>query len=338
MTSQDHDTTTIVGDGEHRYATVPGFGQLPDGYDYVDVAGIATDSADRAYVFNRGEKPLIVFDHEGNFIRSWGEGLFARPHGIYIDADDHMFLTDDADHTVRKFTLDGDLLMTLGTSGRASDTGVIDCDYRTIQQPAGPFNFPTNVVTAPDGEIYVTDGYGNCRVHRFSADGELIQSWGEAGDAPGQFQLPHGIFIDHRERIHVADRENSRVQIFSRDGELIEQWTDMVRPMNVYIDDNDHVFVAEVGNQVGLFPWMREPADSVGARLTIRDSSGNVIAQWGGGHDPYSPVDFYAPHDIWVDARGSIYVGEVAWAAGGKDGKVTAECPRLRKFVRVDQS
>jgi len=338
MTTQRDTNIPIVGEGNFQYRPVPAFGQVVGGYDYVDVAGVATDSQDRVYIFNRGDKPLIVFDADGNFIRSWGDGKFARPHGIYIDPDDHMFLTDDTGHTVQKFTLDGELLMTLGTRNQPSDTGVTDIDYRTLKQPAGPFHYPTNVAIAPDGEIYVSDGYGNCRVHRFTPDGQLIQSWGDPGADPGEFHLPHGVFIDSRERLYISDRENNRVQIFTRDGQFINQWDHVIRPTNVYVDADDHVFVAEVGNQVGLFPWMTPPPDSTGARLTVMDLDGNILARWGGSHDPYSPADFYAPHDIWLDSRGSIYVGEVTWAAGGHKGDVTAECPRLRKFLRVIES
>ncbi|MAE61245.1 MAG: hypothetical protein CMJ49_07795 [Planctomycetaceae bacterium] len=338
MTTQHDASAPIVGEGRFQYRPVPGFGALPGGYDYVDAAGVATDSQDRVYIFNRGDRPLIVFDADGNFIRSWGEGMFARPHGIYIDANDHMFITDDAGHTVRKFTLDGELLFTLGTRDQPSDTGVTDMDYRTIKQPAGPFNFPTNVVTAPDGEFYVTDGYGNCRVHRFAADGKLIQSWGSPGDGPGQFHLPHGLFIDSRDRLYVCDRENCRIQIFSRDGQFINEWTHVVRPTNLYIDSDDNVFVAEVGNQAGLCSWMTVPPDSTGAHLAIMDLDDHVHTRWGGGQDPYAPADFYAPHDIWLDSRGAIYVGEVTWAAGGSRGEVTADCPRVRKYVRVSAS
>ena len=228
--------------------------------------------------------------------------------------------------------------MTLGKRDQASNTGVTDFNYRTLKQPAGPFHYPTNVVTCPDGEIYVSDGYGNCRIHRFRPNGKLIQSWGDPGDGPGEFYLPHGLFIDSHDRLYVCDRENNRIQIFTRDGQFLDQWTDVIRPTNVYIDADDHVFVAEVGNQVGLFPWMTPVPNGTGARLTVMDIDGHVLTRWGGGHDPYSPADFYASHDIWVDSRNSIYIGEVTWAAGGHRGEVTAACPRLRKYVRVTTS
>ena len=158
-----------------------------------------------------------------------------------------FYLTDDLDHTVRKFTTDGKLLQTLGTSGQPSDTGIVGIDYRTIRRPGPPFHRPTNVALAADGSVLVTDGYGNCRVHHFAPDGRLLSSWGEPGDGPGQFHLPHGIAVDRDGRIYVADRENSRIQIFSPQGKFLSQWTDVARPMQVFIDKHDNVFVAEVG-------------------------------------------------------------------------------------------
>src|SRR5262249_26447339 len=146
-----------------------------------EVAGVATDSQDRVYVFNRGDHPLMVFNRDGTFVKSWGEGLFKRPHGIIIGPDDSVYCTDDFDHTVRKFTPDGRLLMTLGTSGQPSDTGATSVDFRTILRAGPPFHYPANVALSPEGNIFVSDGYGNARIHKFSSDGRLLSSWGEPG-------------------------------------------------------------------------------------------------------------------------------------------------------------
>src|ERR1039458_6902175 len=156
-----------AGGGKFRYRAVPGWGQLPPGHDFGDlrdVVGIASDSKRRAYVFNRGKIPIIIFDHEGRFIGSWGEKQFVRPHGIYIGSDDSIYCTGDVDQTVRKFSTDGRLLMQLGVSGKASDTGAIPFDWRSIKRAGPPFNMPTNVAVAPDGTLLVSDGYGNARV------------------------------------------------------------------------------------------------------------------------------------------------------------------------------
>ena len=324
----------IVGSGNHRYEPIPGWEQLPSGWSFYEAVGVACDSRDRVYVFNRGEHPMIVFDSDGQFLNAWGEGQFARPHGIWISEDDTLYLSDDMDHTVKMYSTDGELLWQMGTSGQSSDTGIDGMDYRSIQQPGGPFNMPTNVSIAADGSLFVSDGYGNCRIHKFTPTGELLMSWGEPGDGPGQFNLPHGIFVDKNDRVLVADRENDRIQIFSTEGEFITQWRDIVRPCNIFVDDNKSVFVTEVGKRAGMFPWQEREPDPIGGRVSIFDGDGNLLSRWGGGLNPGTPGDFYAPHDIWVDSHGSIYVGEVTMSAGGKHGHVPADTPTFHKFAR----
>lgn len=314
------------------YEPLPGWSSLPEGWSFVEVVGMGADSRGRLFVFNRGEHPMVVLDADGRFLNAWGEGQFVRPHGIFIGPDDTLYLTDDRDHTIRQYTPDGRLLRTLGTSGRASETGIQGNDYRTITRPAEPFNLPTNLALAPSGEMYVTDGYGNCRVHRFSGDGKLLHSWGEAGTGPGQFNLPHGIAVDRKGRVIVADRENSRLQFFSLDGEFLAEWTDVVRPCEVFAAPDGRLFVAELGRRAGLFPWMEPDPAAIGGRVSIFDPDGTLLARWGGGENPLAADDFFAPHDIWVDSRGDLYVGEVVWSAGGRAGLVSPECPCLRKY------
>lgn len=319
------------------YQPVPQWERLPQGWSFIEAVGVAIDSRDRLFVFNRGEHPVIVFSSDGRFLVSWGEGKFVRPHGICIGPDDSVYLTDDQDHIVRKYTPDGELLLTLGLPGKASQTGVYGGefpDYRAVQTSAGPFNLPTNLALGPHGELYVADGYGNARVHKFSPTGELLTSWGQPGDGPGQFNVPHGIGVDVLGRVIVADRENSRLQFFSPDGEYLEEWTDVVRPCDLFIDDDGLIYVAELGRRAGLFPFMSADPDAVGGRVSIFNSRGELQGRWGGGLDPMSPDDFFAPHDICVDSSGSIYVGEVTWSAGGKRGLVPPDCPTLRKFAR----
>lgn len=328
----------MLGRPPFTYQPAPRGPRLPAGWSFLEAVGVAVDSRDRLFVFNRGEHPVIVFDAAGEFLASWGEGQFVRPHGICIGPDDCVYLTDDQDHTVRKFTPEGKLLLTLGVPGRGSDTGVRGGefpDYRAITASAGPFNLPTNVALGSAGELYVADGYGNARVHKFSAAGELLVSWGQPGTGPGQFQVPHGVGVDVLGRVVVADRENSRLQFFSPNGEFLEEWTDVIRPCNVFIDSDGFVYVAELGRRAGLFPFMPAEPNAIGGRVSIFNPAGELQARWGGGLDPMSPLDFFAPHDICVDSSGSIYVGEVTWSAGGKRGLVSPDCPTLRKFVRT---
>ena len=297
-----------------------------------EAVGVAVDSQDRLFVFNRGgQQPVMIFDRTGNFIQMWGADQFVRPHGIFVGPDDHVYLTDDQDHSVRKFSPDGELLMTLGTRGQASDSGVENSDYRTIKRAAPPFNLPTNLAVSPDGAMYVSDGYGNCCVHKFSADGELLLSWGEAGDGPGQFQIPHGIGVDRSGMVVVADRENSRLQWFKPNGTFVEQWTDVARPCDVVFDDDDNVYVAELGWHAGT-PDPRP--DETGGRVSIFSREGSLLGRWGSGKDPYAAGDFIAPHDICLDSRGDLYVGEVTISAAAARGLVNEDCPSLQKFVK----
>ena len=308
--------------------------KLPAGWSWSEATAVAIDSKDRVYVFNRGAHPVIVFDRDGTFLNAWGEGLFTRPHGITIGPDDSIYLTDDMGHTVRKFTTDGRLLMTLGTQGKPSDTGATSVDYRTIRRAAGPFHYPTNLAIAANGDLYITDGYGNARVHRFSADGKLRQSWGEPGAGPGQFHVPHGIAIGPDGVVWVADRENCRIQRFSPDGDFLDEWTDLARPSQLCIA-NQTVCVAELGFRAGKWPGTQPPTpDATGGRVSIFDPHGELLARWGGGENPCARGDFFAPHDICLDSHGDIYVAEVTWSAGGKRGLISADCHSLQKFIR----
>jgi DNA-binding beta-propeller fold protein YncE len=321
---------------EFGYEADERWAKVPPGRGWTEVAGVATDSRDRVYVFNRGEHPVMVFDRDGTFLTSWGEGLFARPHGIVIGPDDAVYCTDDLGHSVRKFTPDGLLLLPLAGSGTPSDTGATSMDYRTILQAGPPFHYPTNVALSPEGELYVSDGYGNARVHKFSADGRLLFSWGEPGDGPGRFRLPHGIAVDRHETVFVADRENSRIQLFTADGTYLSEWTDVARPCHVFLDGAGNVYVAELGFRAGMWPGTTAPADAPGGRVSIFDRHGNLQARWGSGRSPCAPGDFFAPHGICVDSRGDIYVGEVVMSAGGSRGLVSTTCHTLQKFTRKE--
>jgi DNA-binding beta-propeller fold protein YncE len=333
-----HDPTAEirVGAGAFTYQVESGWGALPAGWSFVEVAGVATDAEDRVFVFNRGEHPVVVFDREGRFLAAWGEGMFRRPHGIAVGPDGAVYCTDDVGQVVRKLTPEGDLLATFGTPDAPSDTGCAGNDFQTIIRSGGPFNYPTNVAFAPSGEIYVADGYGNARVHRFTAEGRLVGSWGEPGSGPGEFRIPHGIAVDSRGTVYVADRENSRLQLFSPEGELLGEWSDIARPCQVFIGEGDTVYVAELGYRAGMWPGTEPPsADATGGRVSVFDPAGTFLARWGGGDRPMAPGDFCAPHDLCVDRRGDLYVGEVTVSAGVSRGLVTPDCHCLQKFVRM---
>jgi DNA-binding beta-propeller fold protein YncE len=272
-----------------EYEVVEGWGKLPAGWVYTQVAGVAVDSRDRVLILCRGEHPIIVFSREGEFIESWGEGIFANVHGAYVDAEDSFYCVDNGDHTVRKFAKNGELLFTLGTEDKPAPLGK-------------PFNKPTDLAQAPNGDLYVSDGYGNSSVHRFTSDGKLIQSWGEPGTGPGQFNLPHGVWVDGK-RVYVADRQNNRVQIFSPEGEYVEEWGNLLRPCDIYFDKRGRVYIAELTH-----------------RVSILNKRGEVLARIGGERS-FAPGQFVAPHCVWKDSHGALYIGEVL------------EGQRIQKFV-----
>jgi DNA-binding beta-propeller fold protein YncE len=219
----------IVGSGKHTYRVNEDWAHPPADIE-IRACAVAVDSRDRVYCFNRNSQhPVVVFDRDGNFLKSWGAGMFSFPHAIRIDEHDFVWLTDEYHGQFYKFTTDGELLHTIGVKGQRSDTGVPADDFsssawKKVTHGGGPFNLPTDIAFAPSGEFFISDGYGNARVHKFAADGRYLFSWGEPGTALGQFNLPHGVWVDRRGRILVADRENDRVQVFDQQGKLLEVW------------------------------------------------------------------------------------------------------------------
>jgi hypothetical protein len=317
-----------------QYDVVTGWEQLPATFTHLDVVGVDVDSRDRVFVFTRAQPRVIVYAPDGTFLESWGEGFFTeRTHGITIAPDDTVYCVDEGAQVVYHFSSKGELLQTIGTVGVASDTGY---DGRTLEsiRGGGPFNRPTNVAIGPNGDLYVTDGYGNARVHRFSKDGKLIQSWGESGTGPGQFYLVHGICIDSESRVLVADRENDRIQIFDLDGGYREEWTDVQRPTNVCAGSDGLFYVSELWRPVGHKSFTSGVTEvDLPGRVSVLDRTGVVVARWG-GPDRCEPGNFVAPHDISVGSRGDLYVAEVTNTFGVRPGLVPADCHTFQKFVR----
>ncbi len=279
----------VVGSGPFTYEVDEEWARLPQGWE-MTAAAVAGDSHDRVYVFDRGDHPVMVFDRDGAFLYSWGEGLIRMAHAIHVDAHDNVWLVDSHGGQVMKFTTEGKPLMTIGVRGYRSDTGVDPNDFRSdthlrVTHPGGPFNIPAGVAVAPSGDVFVADGYANCRVHRFSPQGELITSWGTPGAAPGQFNLPHGVSIDRHGRVLVSDRENDRVQLFTQDGEFLSVWpAPLVGPALVHLDRSDVAYVPE--HNGGFF-----------SVLTLE---GERLARWGSEANR-------ACHGVWVDSRGDVY-------------------------------
>ena len=203
------------------------------------ISQVAADSEGSVVVLQRAPPLLIVFDREGRFVRSFGDDLVRDGHGIHIDRDDRVFVVDRDAHQVLIFAVDGTLLGRLGE--------------RDTPRFGAPFNHPTGCAVAEDGEIYVSDGYGNTLVHRFSSEGRLLQSWGERGSGPGAFSTPHAIWIDRADRVLVADRENDRVQIFDRDGRFLGAWNDIYHPMDIFENEAGQIFVTDQVPRLNMF-------------------------------------------------------------------------------------
>jgi DNA-binding beta-propeller fold protein YncE len=200
------------------YRLVPDFLSLPTGWNFQEVPGVALNSRGHVFVFHRGPHALIEFDGEGKFIRTIGDGLFTRPHGLRIDGEDNIWTTDVGSHVVLKFSPDGRVLLVLGREDNAGETDRL-------------FDRPADVGFGPAGEIFVADGYGNSRVVKFDKHGRFIKAWGKAGTMPGEFNLVHAIVVGANNRVYVGDRENERVQIFDLDGNFIEEWTHVGHPV-----------------------------------------------------------------------------------------------------------
>jgi DNA-binding beta-propeller fold protein YncE len=292
----------ILGAGQYRYRVVEGFGELPSGMTYGDAAAVCVDSKDNVYVFTRGAHPVIVFDHHGKFLRSWGEEIgFVNAHGAAIGPDELLYLTDDFGHAVRKCTPEGKVLLTIGTPKVPAPPFSGD-----------PFNRCTHTALSPRGEIYVSDGYANARVHKYSPDGKLLFSWGEPGTGPGEFNLVHNICCDDEGFVYVADRENHRVQVFDGNGRYETQWNNLARPCGLFVTRGTSplAFIGELGPETAAS--LTKGVPNLGPRLSVVSSSGQVLAHLGTQPLGEGPGQFIAPHGMAVDSRGDIYVAEVA--------------------------
>lgn len=255
------------------------FLHLPESVTLGPCSAVDFDSKGRLYVFHRGKQPILCFDRNGKFLRSWGDRIIGTAHGLRVDRDDNVWVTDIGHHTVFKFSPKGKLLLSLGK---------LDRPGRGTNQ----FNKPTDVAFGPKGEIYVSDGYGNSRVMKFAANGKFLASWGKPGKGRGEFDLPHSILVDAKGRVLVGDRENDRVQVFDSNGKLLEIWTGFA-PFGMEFDRTGNLFVAD---------------GRANAILRI-SAKGKVIEKW--GRKGKRAGEFNLPHMLAADAKGHLYVAEV---------------------------
>ncbi len=301
----------VVGSGDYEYERVDTWPKLPKYWALGAPSDGAVNSQGEIHILSRNsERPLTIWDPEGNFITSWGEGTFSNtPHGIYITPTDTVWIVDRDFHIATEYTPGGEPIRTLGNKLSPSPT------WEGKFVHSRPFNMPSGLAIAPNGEMFVSDGYGAHRVHKFSADGELLLSWGRQGTNPGEFALVHNVWLDKNGRVFICDCENDRIQIFDAQGNYLEQW-DIPNPSGICIRD-DVVYVGQ------LSPAYREelgPEAGSGA-VSLWNLDGSQIIIWLGTEGPGKGT-VRGPHDLFVDAAGSIYVCE-------------SSAQRVSKFQRV---
>ena len=219
-----------------KYSVEIRFGEepetMPEGMKFGRVSAVTTDNEGNVYVFKRDPKTdqIVVFNSQGKFLRSWGKGMFTRPHGLRVDRDQNVWALDDSGNHITKFTLDGKVLQTFGVKDKAGN------DAKT-------FNRPTDIAWDSQGNSYISDGYGNRRVVKLDKAGNFVMTWGTEGDGPGQFRLPHSIAVDSKDRVYVSDRENNRIQIFDTSGKLLKTWTHLGCTQGMYISPKDEMWI-----------------------------------------------------------------------------------------------
>jgi sugar lactone lactonase YvrE len=308
------------------YGASENFGTLPAGRTMGQSSAVDVDSEGHVWGADRCDAsdcigktvaPILEFDSSGTLLRSFGAGMFVYPHGIHLDRDDNVWVADGRGnegkgHQVLKFSPAGELLLALGKAGVAGSGN-------------DEFNAPADVITAPNGDIFVADGhafdYGNARIVKFSSDGRFIKTWGRRGSRPGEIEGAHGLAMDSRGGLFVADRTNNRVQIFDQEGSFIAEWRHFGRPSGIHIDGNDVLYATDSESTETRVAWVGPfafvPAgygDNPGVRrgVYIGDAlDGTLTAFIPDTTPPEPPAPSTGAEGIAVDASGVIYTGEV---------------------------
>ena len=272
----------------YKYKPIANWPDVPKSFISENVTGIATDSTGRIYAAGGKENAVLVFSPDGTYIGSWGKPVVGKKHGLRIFGD-RLWVTDTGHHQLHEFTLEGKLLRSLGTKDKAG-----------VGQ--NEFNRPTDIALAPNGDMYISDGYGNSRIVCLAPDGSFKMTWGKEGDRPGEFNKPHNIIVDAKGRVYVADRANMRIQVFSPEGKFLNQYRNVGKPFGLYITPEQTLFVT----------------DGDGNRILVLDLNGKILVTF--GEPGEGPGQFKVPHSIHVDENNNIYIAE----AGNQ---------RIQKFV-----
>ncbi len=282
------------------YKVDPDWPRKPAKFEWGDVPGVAVDAEDNVWMFNRGNVAVQVYRTDGSLLRSWDHLSFKKAHHITIGPQGNVWVADEASQVVQKYTPEGKLLLTLGTAG---ETG----------EDAKHFNRPTDVAISQEGDVFVSDGYGNSRIVHFDSEGNFIKTWGKLGTAPGEFDVPHSIVFDSRNRLYVADRSNARVQVFETSGRFLAEWRNLLVPWGIWITKSDEIYVC------GSSPmrWASQgrlgtpPKDQI---LLKFSSSGRVLEHWTfplGELGKEQPGELNWVHAVAVDSRGQVYLGDI---------------------------
>jgi len=279
------------------------------------MTSICVDRKDRVWTLNQIDPFVQVYSVDGEFLFAWGGEALSKPHHVHIDRQDNVWIADIGLHVVRNFTPEGKLLLTLGTPNEPGED-------------AHHLNRPTGTTTTPEGEVFISDGYGNDRVVHFNAKGEFVKSWGKQGTKRGELSQPHAIAIDSKGRLYVAERNNGRVQVFDQKGESLAEWRNLINPWGIWITPKDEVVVC------GSTPARWDDRPNLGnpprdAVVMKFDTTGRALEIWSfplvkaGAPEP-GAVDW--PHGIALDSKGNLYLGDVA---------DTSTSHRAQKFVRL---
>jgi streptogramin lyase len=310
QTPQYPKTSTAV-----SYEVDASWPQRPDSVAAWDaMSGVAVDADDRVWTFNRGLDPVQVYSADGKFIRTWGRGTIGKAHHIKIDKDGNIWISDTGHHVIQKYTPGGEVLLTIGTPDSPGESNT-------------QFNMPTDMAIAPNGDVFISDGYRNNRIVHCDAKGKFIKEWGKLGGAPGEFNLPHAIGCDSQGRVYVADRNNVRVQVFDASGKFLDQWTNLIVPWGICVTKADDIWICGSSPM----PWWTEsqyqtplgcpPKDQMLIRFS---TDGRMRQLW---TVPKAQDGFERPgelnwvHSAAVDSKGNLYAGDIM-------GK------RVQKFVR----
>jgi sugar lactone lactonase YvrE len=311
-------TDAVPNSQPNPYVTVENWAKLPEGRIWGSTSAVDIDRDGKSvWVAERcganscagkNDPPILKFDASGKLVKAFGEGLLIFPHGIYVDQDDNVWVTDGQaangkGHQVIKFSPEGKVLMTLGKAGVAGDG-------------SDTFNQPDDVVVAPNGDIFVSDGHtankDNARIVKFTKDGQFIKQWGGHGSGPGQFEVPHALAFDSQGRLFVGDRANNRIQIFDQDGNFIAQWRQFGRPSGIFIDKNDVLYVTD-SESTDRDGYGHNPGYKRGIRVgnakdgTVTAFIPDPLAPDATGKLPGTSIS----EGVAADAMGNIYGAEV---------------------------